>query len=390
MFSTPFTTSEASTHTLAHPRDPVSSPCAKALDLCAGAGGASLGLQRAGYDVLGVELDPEACATHRAQVGPCVEADLWHWHPSAPVQLVSAGIPCQSHSYAGKFGGTRDPRGQLYAPMLRIADEADAQVLLVENVPGMRAAPSQTPGQSAFREVLVAMQAAGWHVAHGVLNAADYGVPQTRRRLFFVGFRDPAVLARFRWPAPTHAAPGNLLGLPAWVTLREALGLKEAASAERSLDAPCGTILGNRGGIPLGEHGQRQQLRAALERLERPAPTVLAGCKGLPGGEPSGRASRRPLAAVATALADAGLLDRPGTTVTHTATLARAGHHVQHQQGAVRLTLEQLTVLQGLPAGFTFHGRTVTSRHRQCGNALPPALAEALGRSILWALEERA
>jgi len=65
-----------------------------ALDLCAGAGGMSLGLQRAGWDVRGVELDADACETHRENVGPCEQADLWAWHPSHDVALVAGGIPC--------------------------------------------------------------------------------------------------------------------------------------------------------------------------------------------------------------------------------------------------------------------------------------------------------
>jgi DNA (cytosine-5)-methyltransferase 1 len=71
-----------------------------ALDVCAGAGGLSLGLHRAGFDVLGVEVDADACETHRANVGPCEEASIVDWHPPRSFALVAGGVPCQGFSVA--------------------------------------------------------------------------------------------------------------------------------------------------------------------------------------------------------------------------------------------------------------------------------------------------
>ncbi len=124
----------------------------RALDCCAGAGGLSLGLQRAGFDVHGVELDVVACETHRALVGPCDNVSLWDYGSLERFELVAGGIPCQSHSTAGKRGGTCDPRGQLYVPFLRIAQQAQARAVLIENVRGMLTSPSATHG-TALHEV---------------------------------------------------------------------------------------------------------------------------------------------------------------------------------------------------------------------------------------------
>lgn len=73
----------------------------KAIDICAGAGGLSLGLQRAGFDVHGVELRREAAALHMQHVGPCDLADVATWHPQEPVDLVIGGIPCQPFKVDG-------------------------------------------------------------------------------------------------------------------------------------------------------------------------------------------------------------------------------------------------------------------------------------------------
>ena len=84
--------------------------------------------------MLGVELDEAACETHGALVGPCDRASLWDYEPREQYDLVAGGIPCQSHSTAGKRAGTCDPRGQLYVPFLRIAQQAQARAVLIENV----------------------------------------------------------------------------------------------------------------------------------------------------------------------------------------------------------------------------------------------------------------
>jgi DNA (cytosine-5)-methyltransferase 1 len=108
-----------------------------ALDLCASAGGLSLGLQRGGFTVYGVELDEDACATHRANVGPCERTSIVGWKPGHRVDLVAGGVPCQPFSEAGKREGTEREDGRLYEELIRIGVEAGARALLLENVEGM-------------------------------------------------------------------------------------------------------------------------------------------------------------------------------------------------------------------------------------------------------------
>lgn len=362
-----------------------------ALDCCAGAGGLSLGLHRAGFDVLGVEWDADACETHRRNVGPCELASLWDYSPTERYELVAGGIPCQSHSTAGKRGGTCDPRGQLYVPFLRIAREAGARAVLIENVRGMLTSPSATHG-TALLEIIAAVRAAGFaHTTANVLNAADYGVPQKRHRLFLVGFVDAADLARFAWPVATHAETPDLFGLRRWVSVREALGLGRGQYERGRLahakpnswqgmrvldvDAPASTVGGS-----------------TADPLDQPAPCVTAtehksanrfGSKGAATGPRICGDQLNPLLAE---LEKARLLDRPATTVNTGSLLSSAGHHISQTDGhPVRLTVEQLAALQSFPPDFEFVG-TKKAQHRQVGNAVPPPLAEAVGRAVFAAL----
>lgn len=371
----------------------------KALDCCAGAGGLSLGLQRAGFDVLGVELDEAACETHGALVGPCDRASLWDYEPRERFDLVAGGIPCQSHSTAGKRAGTCDPRGQLYVPFLRIAQQAQARAVLIENVRGMLTSPSPTHG-TALLEVVAAVRAASFeHVVHNVLDAADYGVPQRRHRLFIVGFRSADDARRFEWPRATHSRDGGgLFGLRRWVSVREALGLgggsmvrDSGAGAEReprSLDEPSYTTRAGASGRAPG----------GVRLLDQPARTVSTGGVDTGGAEPFANATYRKRLS-----AELSALDQPAPCVTateHKSALAfgsegaetnprRCGDvlnpALRKATGAVRLTVEQLAALQSFPPGAVFAG-TKTQQHRQVGNAVPPPLAEAVGRAVFAAL----
>lgn len=369
-----------------------------ALDLCCGAGGLSLGLMRAGFDAHGVDADEDALATHARHVGQCERGDLRTWDPPRWVDLVAGGIPCQPFSTAGKGLALEDER-YLLPDFLRIARQAHARAVLIENVRGLVQKPK------AFRTVLDTI-AAEYLVTWTVLDAADYGVPQHRDRLFIVGFREPAALARFRWPLATHAPRGDIFGRPPYRTVREALGLgcstfrtglKEGAKPESpqgmrllDVDKPAPTIGGQNNAdlldrpTPCMKRRRRasERLSDALATLNKPAPTIKANTwhEGT-----SERASQRKGGELVAAIEAAGLADRPATTVQGDPRLAVAGHHDRQQNGAVRLTPEQCALLQGFPAGWTWTG-TKSSQHQQIGNAVPPALAEAVGRAVFAAL----
>lgn len=356
----------------------------KAIDVCAGAGGLSLGLTRAGFDVLGIELDDVAAAFHREHFGPCETADAEAWSPSERVDLVAGGVPCQPFSSAGARKGFNDVRGSLFVHLVRIASEAHARAVVLENVVGL----TNWAGGRALREIQACFREAGFaHVHWSVLNAADYGVPQHRRRVFIVGFRERV---RFHWPTPTHGP--SLWASAPWVSVREALGLRG----------------GYRRGRKLGKHysGMRSldvespsvTVRASdgadlLERIDRPAPTITAGHDWIANqverqeiAAESAQQRREPREARRLGGAKDGPRRGPSTVIACRASVARAGHHEQHQRGAVRLDVEQCALLQAFPAGLPWPANK-RAAHRLIGNAVPPKLGEVVGRAVREALE---
>jgi DNA (cytosine-5)-methyltransferase 1 len=347
-----------------------------------------LGLHMAGWTGTGMELDADAVATHLANVGPCLLADITTASAPHGADLVAGGVPCQTFSVAGKQAGFDDPRGQLFASLLRIGVEAGARCILLENVRGLVSC-------GALPVILQAFRAAGYEPVHALLCAADYGVPQNRVRLFIAGFRCADDLARFQWPAPSHGSPGNLYGLPRWRTVRDALALPAGDYAHGPL--PHARKSGSQGMMVVNVDAPSRTVagRNNADLLDRPAHTVSAGGTASGGAEPFANAGYRKRLAAAMATA----LDRPSPTVTASEYKSaphfgsrgavtgarRAGDRLLPALGVTRMTVAQLAALQSFPAGFAFTGN-LSSQHRQCGNAVPPLLARALGLAIHRAL----
>lgn len=294
----------------------------RAIDVCAGAGGLSLGLQRAGWTVLGVEKDENAVETHRRHVGPCIHADIATWSPPSPAGLVVGGVPCTTFSVAGERAGLDDERGQLYRHLVRIAVEAEAHTVVMENVEGLLS----TPG--ALVAIYAEMRAAGFsNVQHQVLCAADYGTPQKRYRVFIVGQRNGF---KWRWPEATHGDGPMvpLFGLKPWVTVRQALGLGHSSMRSGRIDGASGWS----GQRMLDVDAPSTTITAHnnVELLDQPARTILARVDS---GADKKRPGRRPMRELGEAV---GILDQPAPTITSSFT---------HQGSSARATQNAISLL---------------------------------------------
>ncbi len=188
----------------------------KNMDLFSGAGGLALGLRDAGWDtVAAVEVDPSAAQTFRKNF-PEVEVleeriqgvDFTRWR--GKVDIISGGPPCQPFSVAGRQQASNDPRNGI-PEFIRAIEEARPYAFLLENVAGLATARHR-PYLLWILNQLVSL---GYHVNHGVLDAAEFGVPQRRRRLFIIGSLD----GRLELPEPTHGPRAEL----AFSTARAAL-----------------------------------------------------------------------------------------------------------------------------------------------------------------------
>lgn len=188
------------------------------VDLFCGAGGFTVGFVREGFKpVCAIDFDRWAVETYRRNFGDhalCQDIAKVQRFPKA--EVIIGGPPCQGFSQLGSHI-PNDPRNQLWRHYLRAIKQVRPLVFVMENVP-------QLLKSAEYEQFQRQAKVLGYHLSAGVLNAADYGVPQRRRRAIVIG----AIRCKPSLPEPTHMNPRemNLLssGLEPWATLKEAIG----------------------------------------------------------------------------------------------------------------------------------------------------------------------
>jgi len=323
------------------------------IDLFSGPGGLSMGLRRSGLKVLAnVELNRDAMETYAAH-----DAAATHFNEDVrgisfesyrgKVDIVVGGPPCQPFSIGGLRKGNSDERDMI-PEFIRCLKEVQPEAFLMENVPGLifkKARPY-------FDSVLAQLSDCGYRLNWAVLNSADYGVPQKRKRLIVMGSRS----IQLRFPAPSHG-PGTD---------------KNHISA---LD-----LLGD---SPIGESPNCPVKFAKYPDL-RPSP--YAGHVYNGGGRPLD-----PSGPCHTILASSGgykthWIDTQGIAPKYHAHLRAGGEPWEGEvPGARRLSVEECAVIQTFPKDMYFAGKR-SSQYKQVGDAVPPDLAFVLGRSLYFQL----
>jgi DNA (cytosine-5)-methyltransferase 1 len=395
------------------------------IDLFAGPGGWDVAASRLGFSPVGIEFDAAACLTRAAAGHRTVRADVAELpleRLAGRVRGLAGSPPCTTFSAAGDGAGNaviallavlitdlfagRDTRAQCrraiiaqlaesgwrsdLAPEDRAAkiERAAASAVLVAEPARFIAAghpewialeqvPAVLPLWQVYAEEL---RRRGYSVWCGKLNAADYGVPQTRERAILVASR----VRHASRPEPTHYDPRKgmqLWGSP-WVTMAEALGWSATGRPSVSVTAG-GTATG--GAEPFGHRG-----RDALEAEQDAGRWVLRTSFGKPASGPksTGTGSHgthemdpdaRPSHTVTTKAKD-WTLSRPATTVQGDPRIGRPGHkdreggESQFEQDSVRISVQEAAILQSFPPDYPWQG-TKTKQFEQCGNAVPPLLA---------------
>jgi len=346
------------------------------VELFAGAGGAALGLSAAGFEHLAcIEWDGDACETLRAAGLPCVEGDvrdLGLYEPEwVGCGLLWSSFPCQCWSTAGKRLGPGDERNG-WPWTVDAIDRTKPEWFAAENVTGLLQHKGECAGgclgpedcpRAYFDLVILSQLRERFPVVQQfVLNASSFGVPQHRRRVVVIA--GPASVRR---PEPTHGKPthqADLFGrrmLP-WATVGEALGISGYVRTEMT-GAVAHSVGGPSGTVPNGGnqylHANDPGVRLDVGLLDHPAPTVTAtevkGSRGV--AHIAGRHSG----------------------------LERASDALFLATGRRRLTIEECAILQDFPEDHPFQG-TKGSRYKQVGNAVPPKLAEVVGRAVLDAM----
>lgn len=175
----------------------------KLISLFSGAGGLDLGFERAGFEIaMANEFDKTIWATYeKNHTAPLIKGDIRSIKESDfpnDIDGIIGGPPCQSWSEAGSLRGINDDRGKLFFDYIRILKDKQPKFFLAENVSGMLA----NRHSEAVKNIIKCFEECGYNVSITLVNAADYGVPQDRKRVFYIGFRKD-LKVDFKFPAPT-------------------------------------------------------------------------------------------------------------------------------------------------------------------------------------------
>lgn len=344
------------------------------VDLFAGPGGWDEGARQLGLPTVGVEYDRAACLTAQAAGHQRVQADVAQL-PTSPmrgrVRGLIASPPCQTFSKAGGGAGREamddlrlgveavwkgaapadvcppdlDPRSVLVLEPVRYARDLRPEWIALEQVPEVL---------QLWQTLAVLLRESGYSAWAGVLNAADYGVPQTRRRAFLLASR----VRHATPPPPTHCQGGSgpdLFGdqLLPWRSMADALGW---GMTDRAYPTVAGgkADAGGTDALVIGGSGGRE----AVLREQREGRWLRMGSQD----KPTVRAMHQPAATVLFGNDSLGCVwtDDPGKG--------------PKDEGAVRITVAEAGVLQSFPADYPWQGR-VTRQFQQVGNAVPVRLA---------------
>lgn len=384
------------------------------IDLFAGCGGLSLGMRRAGFRVLAaVDLDLHATQVYEANSvseHPVFHKDVQGFKPQMlrnatgikTVDVMVAGLPCQGFSNARQVDGSNsgkrlvpDERRELFHPFMRYVRYFKPKVFIIENVVGMRATEDGRVYDALFR----AASRAGYKLDCEVLHAAQFGVPQKRRRLIYVGVQKNLppfkVGERIR---PTHSEGGcRGRGLEPQVTLWEAIGDLPSLSAGTGGGRPNRQRLQKQ----LAKYGERyirdvvnaspdRELTAHKARYH--SERDLGDFDKLREGENSGQAERRGQK-MDFPYSRKSFCDRytrqkrNGLASTIVAHMSKDGLMFIHPTQRRSLTPREAARLQSFPDDFVFPVAQ-THQYRLIGNAVPPLLACAVGRAVAAYLRE--
>lgn len=343
------------------------------VSLFSGAGGLDVGLEQAGWrTAVATDFDPQSMETLRqaqarrislpgggrrtylsgtrlieADVNDLEAKDLWR--RSARPALLAGGPPCQPWSSAGAQRGLSDPRGPLLMQMLRLTEELQPDMVLLENVQGLVTARGWAgePGE-VLRSIQGALGELGYVSRVAVLNSADFGAAQRRVRLLLMASHKHQLPS---FPAPTHARLA-CLGQESWRSLGDLLGTLPEADAVDVVR-------------PSGKRAD--ELRALT-----PGSGLKTGGQVM-ANRPSGQWGYRQ----DSFLAD---LDLPSRTIRAASTpdwVRLAG-----DSDIRRLTWRECAALQGFPPEWPFQGNAA-ARFRQIGNAVQVDMARAVGQAML-------
>lgn len=337
------------------------------IDLFAGCGGMTRGFEDTGRfrSIFAVESDRDAAETYRRNFGEHVAQALIEDVARFPdADLVIGGPPCQGFSPLNRDAVGFERRG-LWREYLRALEQAQPAAFVMENVPELLGSAEYAEFKAQAEHEL------GFDVEGGILNAADYGTPQRRRRAIVIGVRSGAI----PWPEPTHSDPeAPELGTRPWVTFREAvdgLPLKPDGRSWHRARNPRPESVRRYKSVPR-DGGDRFAMQRNLDRagLEHLVPTCWRN-------KPTGT----------TDVFGRLWWDRPALTIRTEFFKPEKGRYL-HPSAHRPITVREAARCMSFPDDFALlEDQSMTSVARQVGNAVPCLLAQRIAESLAGALD---
>jgi DNA (cytosine-5)-methyltransferase 1 len=299
------------------------------VSLFSGAGGIDLGLAQAGLEIVwAIDNDPDCVETYKKNISDHIVCDDISNIPSSQIpaaDIVIGGFPCQGFSMANRFRSTEDTRNTLYLEMLRVIRDVKPKWFVAENVKGILS----LGGGKIFEAILSDFEEAGYRVRYQLVNMADHGVPQQRKRVLILGTRKdlPESLAATH-PEPQHTKDQSN-GKKKWVSVNEAL-----SELKNHKDFP--NNIGSKYKVEYRNFTGHRKTDGS-----QPSPTILARGNG-----------------------------KGGVCA------------IPHPNGKRRMTVRESALIQTFPVNFEFVG-SINSMYRQIGNAVPVLYGRKLGELLI-------
>jgi DNA (cytosine-5)-methyltransferase 1 len=341
------------------------------IDLFSGAGGLSYGFEMAGFNILlGIDNDKKSLETfeynHKNAKSLCADItqisydDIKKVIGDKPVDVIVGGPPCQGMSLSGprKFD---DPRNRLYLSYIRLVKEIQPKVFVIENVQGICSLFNGEIKKSILKEFDVL----GYKVQCKVLCAQDYGVPQSRKRVIFVGFKN----GNFEYPIPSNERVTCVQALSDLPKLDKTLGEDEM---------PYATAPQNEYQIQMRATSKSVKNHIAALHSDNVKETIsFVPAGGNYKSLPKDFKSTRNFHTAWTRFPK----DKPAPTID-----TGHRHHFHYEQNRVP-TVRECARIQSFPDNFIFFGNK-TEQFRQVGNAVPPLMAKRIAKQVAILLKE--
>ncbi len=354
----------------------------KVVSLFSGGGGLDLGFVEEGYNIIWAnDNNYDAVETYKVNIGNhIVFADIndLNIEDIPKSDIIIGGPPCQSFSLVGKRQ-TEDKKGQLVWKYIDIIKHVQPQAFVFENVTGLLSAKN-SKGKLIINLLKDAFLAIGYNVKMEVLNAADYGIPQRRKRIIIVGLR---TFKQFKFPDPTHST--NDLSLKKYVSVQEALDDLPDAINNENLEIKY---------IKKPMNAYQRLMHDANSITEHFIPTMSELDKYIisyvkPGGNymdipkdvKSERIRRLQKEGGHTTCYGRLDPDMPSYTINTYFNRPNVGCNIHYKENRL-ITVREALRLQSFPDSYKIVSRSKQGRNIIVGNAVPPLLAKVIAKEL--------